>query len=132
MKSVILFVAVLALTSLTTGIETCPKWTTFSETMYSVCLSSKTYSWDMGMKYCYQDMVGSHLCTLKELAALYELGARDNHWGLTNGHDRDARMSPCGDYKGAECYNNGAPEPYFPNTPRPNSWDEVYCCKSWK
>ncbi|XP_038068090.1 uncharacterized protein LOC119738727 [Patiria miniata] len=131
MKSVIVFLAVFAMTSLKTEavIKNCPQWTTYNEdtSVYSVCMSAKNLYYHVGKGFC--ESHGGVLCSLKQLAKLYELGARDERWGLTSDTERDARMMPCDDYPMCECFNNAAAQPYFPNTPRPPSRQQVYCCK---
>ncbi|XP_022101834.1 uncharacterized protein LOC110985245 isoform X1 [Acanthaster planci] len=114
------------------AVPTCPQFLTYDDTMYSICLSKDNYGYDGAWNYCHT--ISADMCTLVQLAELYRLGTRDDHWGriATIGKERDARLSPCGDYKGRECYNNVADEPYFPNTPRPNWYEQVYCCKNAK
>ncbi|XP_038068089.1 uncharacterized protein LOC119737667 [Patiria miniata] len=131
MKSVIVFLAVFAVTSLKTEavIKNCPQWTTYNEdtSVYSVCMSAYNLNYNGGRSFCKSR--GGVLCSLKQLAKLYELGARDERWGLTRDTERDARMMPCNNYTMCECFNKAAAQPYFPNTPRPSYWQEVFCCK---
>ncbi|XP_022104235.1 uncharacterized protein LOC110986575 [Acanthaster planci] len=111
----------------TTAIPSCPQWFEKDEGLYGVCLSPQALSYDEGWSYC----CGLHasLCSLAQLDELYQLGARDTHWGLINDESRDARLTSCGKYlhRPGECYDNN-----FPNTPRPAPRNEVYCCKMTK
>ncbi|XP_033632289.1 uncharacterized protein LOC117293914 [Asterias rubens] len=71
------------------------------------------------------------LCSLAQLKAAYDVGYRNDEWGLYDTPGRDVKVMPCaGWFNAGECYytEEGYLKSSIPNTPRVGVADSVYCC----